>query len=305
MRIKFWGVRGSIPCPGPSTMRYGGNTACIEVCLDGLDRRLIIDAGSGIRELGDAMMRGYTDQKQLRAEIFLSHTHWDHIMGFPFFTPVYISESQLKIYGPVTYEEATIKDVLSDQWTYRHFPVRHDELSSNIEYIDLKEGEYDLGQGLRLTTKYLNHPLLCLGYRFEYSGRTLCTAFDTEPFANLFAIDPKNPSYDAAMAAEGERAAAEENGRIEAFVSGADLLIYDAQYTRTEYNASRKGWGHTPIEDAIATATRADVRRLALFHHDIQRTDDDIDRLASVFAQNGNDNRMEVFFAREGMTIEL
>jgi phosphoribosyl 1,2-cyclic phosphodiesterase len=286
-------------------VRYGGNTACVELYIKSLDRRLIIDAGSGIRELGDEMMRCHKPQDSLRAEIFLSHTHWDHIMGFPFFTPIYFPDSQLKIFGPVTYEQATLKEVLSGQWTYRHFPVRHDELSSHIEYVDLKEGQYELGEGLKLTAKYLNHPLLCLGYRFEYSGRTICTAFDTEPFNNLFCIEPENSSYDATMAAEGEQAAAEENARIETFISGADLLIYDAQYTMAEYEASRKGWGHSPIEHVVETAERCSVKRLALFHHDIQRTDDDIDALACQYEQRGYGNGTEIFFAREGMVIDI
>ena len=305
MRIKFWGVRGSIPCPGPSTVGYGGNTACIEIYIASLDRRIIIDAGSGIRELGNEMMRNHDNQNALQAEIFLSHTHWDHIMGFPFFTPIYMKNSQLKIYGPVTYEEETLKEVLSGQWTYRYFPVRHDELSSRIEYVDLKQGDYDLGQGLTLTTKYLNHPLLCLGYRFEYESKVICTAFDTEPFYNLFGVDPENPSYDAGMATEGELAAIEENDRIERFVSGADLLIYDAQYTQAEYDATRTGWGHTPIEYAVEVAKRNQIKRLALFHHDVQRTDDEIDDLASVHAQSSTGSQMDVFFAREGMTIDL
>jgi phosphoribosyl 1,2-cyclic phosphodiesterase len=270
-----------------------------------MDRRLIIDAGSGIRELGDEMIRSRTPRDGLRADIFLSHTHWDHIMGFPFFAPIYIPDSQLKIYGPVTFEQATLKEVLSGQWTYRHFPVRHDELSANIEYINLKEGQYDLGGGLILKATYLNHPLLCLGYRFEFSGRTLCTAFDTEPFSNLFGIDPDDPSYDPAMAAVGEQAAARENERIEAFITGADLLIYDAQYTRAEYEASRKGWGHSPIEHAVETAARCGIKHLALFHHDIQRTDDAIDALALQYQQQKYENGLTISFAREGMVIDI
>jgi phosphoribosyl 1,2-cyclic phosphodiesterase len=277
----------------------------VELFIESQDRRLIIDAGSGIRELGDKMMSDPASQDGMRAEIFLSHTHWDHIMGFPFFTPIYLPDSQLKIYGPVTYEKATLKEVLSGQWTHRHFPVRHDELSSHIEYVDLKEGEYDLGDGLKLTTKYLNHPLLCMGYRFEYAGRTFCTAFDTEPCRNLYSVDSKNPSGDAAMTDKSEHAAAEENACIETFISNADFLIYDAQYTRAEYETSRKGWGHSPIEHAIETSGRCGVKRLALFHHDIQRTDDDIDALASRYEQNGYGNGMEVFFAREGMVIQV
>ncbi|RJQ83027.1 MAG: MBL fold metallo-hydrolase [Desulfobacteraceae bacterium] len=303
MRIKFWGVRGSIPCPGPETSRYGGNTACLEVQLDAIQRRIIIDAGSGIRELGYQLMAEHAGGKPIRSEIFLTHTHWDHIMGFPFFTPIYMPSSQFTIYGPVTYEEEPLKEVLSGQWTYRYFPVRHEDLSSNIEYIHLKEGEYDLGQGLHLKTTYLNHPLLCLGYRFEFAGKVFCTAFDTEPFSNLFAGDPSDPGYDPDIAARGEQAANEENARVENFFSGADLLIFDSQYTEQEYCHARMGWGHGPLEYAISAAGRNRVKRLALFHHDIQRTDAQLDELA--LRHCTSKNGMNIFFAREGMQIDL
>lgn len=305
MKIKFWGVRGSIPCPGASTAKYGGNTACVELYIESLNRRIIIDAGSGIRELGNTLMAGGSANKQISTEIFLTHTHWDHIMGFPFFAPIYMPSSQIKIFGPATYEEESLKDVLSGQWTYRYFPVRHDELSSNLEYIHLKEGEYDLGQGIHLSTKYLNHPLLCLGYRFEYDGKVLCTAFDTEPYTNLFCTNPDDPSYDADMAAEGEKVAAEENLRMERYIKGADLLIYDAQYTHDEYIQSRTGWGHSPIEHAIGAARRNQVKRLALFHHDIIRTDEQLDTMKSLYCSSEQLGGMDSFFAREGMEIIL
>jgi phosphoribosyl 1,2-cyclic phosphodiesterase len=303
MRIKFWGVRGSIPCPGPATARYGGNTACLELQLDSIRRRIIIDAGSGIRELGNQMMAEHADGKPIRSEIFLTHTHWDHIMGFPFFTPIYMPNSEFTIYGPVTYEEEPLKEVLSGQWTYRYFPVRHEDLSSNIKYIHLKEGTYDLGQGLHLKTKYLNHPLLCLGYRFEFEGKVFCTTYDTEPFNNVFACDPSAPGYDPEIVALGEQAAVEENARVEKFFHGADLLIYDGQYTEQEYHDSRSGWGHSPLEHAIAAGVRNQVKRLALFHHDIQRTDAQLDELASQHCKKTNGT--EIFFAREGVEIEI
>ncbi len=305
MKIKFWGVRGSIPCPGPLTAKYGGNTACVEVYLESLNRRIIIDAGSGIRELGNQLMQNNCTNGNLSAEIFLTHTHWDHIMGFPFFAPIYTPTSQIRIYGPATYEEESLKDVLGGQWTYRYFPVRHEELSSKLEYIDLKEGMYDLGQGVHLQTKYLNHPLLCLGYRFEYDGKVLCTAFDTEPYSNVFCTDPKDPSYDAAMAAEGGLAAAEENLRMEHFIQGADLLIYDAQYTHAEYRQSRVGWGHSPIEHVIDVAQRCRVKKLALFHHDVLRTDDQLKMMTSLYCGTKNKRKFDPFFAREGMEISL
>ena len=302
MQIKFWGVRGSIPCPGVATNHYGGNTACLELKLDSIHRHIIIDAGSGIRELGNHMMAEYAG-KPIVAEIFLTHTHWDHIMGFPFFTPIYIPSSQFTIHGPVTYEEEPLKEVLSGQWTYRYFPVRHEDLSSNIKYMHLKEGTYDLGKGLLLKTKYLNHPLLCLGYRFEFDNKVFCTAYDSEPFTNVFACDPSNPAYDAEFVAQGEQAAREENEAVEKFLHGADLLIYDSQYTEAEYCNNRKGWGHSPIEYAISAARRNKVKRLALFHHDPQRTDADMDGFAARYCSNSEG--METFFAREGMQIDL
>lgn len=304
MRIKFWGVRGSIPCPGPSTVRYGGNTACLELSFDNPQRLIIIDAGSGIRPLGNQLMAQFGATTPIQAEIFLTHTHWDHIMGFPFFTPIYLPTSHFKIYGPVTYEEEPLKEVLSGQWTYRYFPIRHDDLSARVDYVHLIEGAYDLEDGLTLKTKYLNHPLLCLGYRFEYQGKVFCTVYDTEPFINLFACDPSDPNYDEEVIAEGEAAAQEENERIEQFVRGADLLVYDAQYTEVEYRAGRVGWGHSAIEHAVAVAKRNNVKQLALFHHDIQRSDDQLDELLKqpFIAQNEG---VDIFFAREGMVIEL
>ena len=305
MKITFWGVRGSIPCPGPKTAKYGGNTSCVEVYIESLNRRIIIDAGSGIRELGNKLVQSSGSNGSLSADIFLTHTHWDHIMGFPFFAPIYVPTSKIKIFGPTTYEEESLKDVLGGQWTYRYFPVRHEELSSTLEYIDLKEGVYDLGQGIQLQTKYLNHPLLCLGYRFEYNGKVLCTAFDTEPYSNVFCTDPDDPSYDAAMAAEGELAAIEENLRMDRFIQGADLLIYDAQYTQHEYLQSRVGWGHSPIEFAIDAAKRCKVKRLALFHHDILRTDDQLEKMEPSYCDTNATPGLNSFFACEGMEISL
>lgn len=304
MSLKFWGVRGSIPCPGPSTARYGGNTSCLELTLAPEGRRIIIDAGSGLRELGNYLMALPGSEKGIEAEIFLTHTHWDHIMGFPFFAPIYHHGSRFTIYGPVTYEDEPLREVLNGQWTYRYFPVRHEDVSSRINYVHLKEGQYDLGYGLQVRTKYLNHPLLCLGYRFEYMDKIVCTAYDTEPFANVFACDPSHPEYDPMVIAQGDHAASEENQRVEHFVRGADLLIYDTQYTEEEYRKSHVGWGHSPIEHAIGVARRNNVKRLALFHHDIHRTDGQLDALAHQHCLSMG-NGLEIFFAKEGMEIEL
>ncbi|MEW6218426.1 MAG: MBL fold metallo-hydrolase [Thermodesulfobacteriota bacterium] len=305
MRVRFWGVRGSIPCPGPTTVRYGGNTPCLELRLPDRDRLVIIDAGSGLRELGNALLGRDLARGPLVTQLFLTHTHWDHIMGFPFFVPIYIPGTRLTVYGPATYEDESLADIVGGQLTYRYFPVRQTDLAANIQYVHLREGRYDLGEGLVVSTKYLNHPVLCLGYRFEYRGLTLCTAYDTEPFANVFCTDPGDPAFDEAIAEEGARAAAEENARVEAFFAGADLLIYDAQYTREEYQASKRGWGHSPMDHAVAAARRAGVRRLALFHHEPLRTDDQLDAQAAIHASGPDDPGPEIFFAREGTEIDL
>jgi len=305
MRIRFWGVRGSIPCPGPDTVKYGGNTACIEIRFHGSDRIMILDAGSGIRGLAGSLMAHDLKRGPLSLDLFLSHTHLDHILGFPFFVPLYLPQYTMKVYGPVTFEEGSLQDVMAGQLSYRYFPVRLDQLLSKIEYIALAEGVFDLGDGIVLKTIYLNHSLLCLGYRFEYKRKVLCTAYDTEPFRNIFTTDAKDPSYDDAMAIEGEAAAQAANERIESFYAGADLLIHDTQYTQEEYDSGKIGWGHSSFEQAIAAARRAGVKRLALFHHEPLRTDEQMDQLSATYCAVGGKGETEIFFAREGMEIEI
>lgn len=305
MRIRLWGVRGSIPCPGPMTMKYGGNTACIEVRFEGLERAIIIDAGSGIRELGNFMMANDLPKGPIETELYLSHTHWDHIMGFPFFTPIYLPTTRVKVYGPVTHEADTLEKIVGGQMTYRYFPVREAELAAQLEYFHLKEGLFDLGDGITMTTKYLNHPITCLGYRIEYQGKVFCTAYDTEPYRNIFCTDPNDPSYDEAMAVEGALVAEEQNALVEQFMAGADLVIHDTQYTQAEYEKGKAGWGHTSFEHALAAVNRAGVKRVALFHHDPMRTDSQIDALALEYCQAGKYGPTEAFFAQEGVEIIL
>ena len=306
MKIRLWGVRGSIPCPGPTTVTYGGNTACVELRFGDEDRLFIIDAGSGIRALGNFMMQHDLPKGPIETSIFLTHTHWDHIMGFPFFTPIFIPTSKLKIYGPVTYEDEGLDQIVGSQLSYRYFPVKHSELAADITYYPLKELSMDLGDGITLTTKYLNHPILCLGYRFEHEGKVFCTAYDTEPFRNVFPTDPEDPGYDPVAAEEGDIAAKEENEKVLRFFEGADLVLHDTQYTYEEYLDSKLGWGHTPFELAINNAHKADVKKLLLFHHDPMRTDKQLSLLEEQYldAIRGK-TTLEIEVAREGMEIEL
>ena len=305
MLVKFWGVRGSIPSPGSQTVKYGGNTSCIQLLFDPGDRQMIIDAGSGIRDLGRHLLATIKNGQPRKADLFLTHTHLDHIIGFPFFAPLFNPDWSLNVYGPLTCEDDDLETVLGTQLSYRYFPVRQTELSAKVTYTNLPEGHLDLGDGIKLSTTYLNHPLLCLAYRFEYDGRKVCTAYDTEPFLNPFSADPDDPASTEAMVLEGELAAVEANQRLESFVRGADILIHDAQYTAEEYEAHSVGWGHTAIEDAIELAERAEVKQLILFHHDPQRSDAQLDEFQKSYCEAGKVSNLKVAFAREGMEVEV
>jgi phosphoribosyl 1,2-cyclic phosphodiesterase len=306
IRLTFWGVRGSIPTPGPKTVKYGGNTACLELRFGADDRLVIVDAGSGIRELAGKLLSNDLKKGPIRTKIFLSHTHWDHIMGFPFFTPIFIPKTELEVYGPVSFEEDPLEKVVGNQLTYRYFPVRQEELAASIRYFALKESEQDLGGGVRLKTKYLNHPILVLGYRFEFEGKVLCTVYDHEPYQNVFDMPPDDPRYDAEAVKEGADAAAAENEKVLQFFRGADLLVHDTQYTHKEWLAGKKGWGHSTFEWAINQANKADVKHLVLFHHDPDRSDAKLEELVDGYrAAIKGKSRLQVSIAQEGRTFEV
>jgi ribonuclease BN (tRNA processing enzyme) len=209
------------------------------------------------------------------------------------------------LYGPATSADDRLEQVIGGQMSYRYFPVRQVELAAEIRYIDLREGVHDLGDGIRLSATYLNHPLLCMGYRIEFDRRVVCTAFDTEPFRNVFITDPADPRYDALMAQEGEQAAQAAAARMNTFLREADLLIHDGQFTEQEYQAGRVGWGHSSIEHAISLAESSGSRRLALVHHDPTRTDTELDGLAQRYGGQRPEPPLEVCFAREGLSITL
>jgi len=302
LSVRFWGVRGSIPCPGRNTVEFGGNTSCLEIRAG--KRLVIVDLGTGAKPLGDWIMGNDFKTGPINVDIFITHTHWDHIMGFPMFTPIFIPGTKMRILGPVSFNDDTLAAILGDQLSYRYWPVRYSELSAKIEYKELKETTLDLGDGLKLTTKYLNHPILCLGYRFEYEGKSIVTAYDHEPFRNLFPTDPNDPSYNEDAAQEGEAAASEENERIIQFFSGADVLVHDSQYTSDEFN-SHLGWGHSFYDHAAQASRKAGVKKLVFFHHDPNRTDGQLESLEANFRKQfqGKEDP-EIIVAREGLTVE-
>ena len=307
MDIKLWGVRGSIPSPGPDTMKYGGNTTCLGINLGPGKKEIIIDGGSGLRLLGNYLMKKYLPAGHVDIDMLITHTHWDHIMGFPFFTPIYIPTTKMRIYGPVTYEEGGLDEIIGSQFQYRYFPVIKSELSADLKYFPLKEGVFQLDEDIKITSKYLNHPVLCMGYRIEYQGKVFCLATDSEPYRNVFPSDPSASDYDEMAAEEGEAAAKEENRKVVDFFRGADLLIHDAQYTDAEWKDGKLGWGHSSFEYSIETAYRAGVRRLILTHHDPERTDDQLDKLSAFYYEKYRDIReiMPFSLAVEGSVFSL
>jgi len=299
LSVRFWGVRGSIPCPGPDTVVFGGNTTCLEIRAD--EKLAIVDLGTGVRALGDWLREN--DLKKygkIDADIFISHTHWDHIMGFPMFVPIYHKETSLRITGPLSFEEDSIKSIIEDQLSYRYWPVRATELAAHIEYKQINETTLNLGDGLTVTSKYLNHPIACMGYRFNYKGKSIATVFDHEPFRNLFATGPEEDGYDEQAAKEGEIAAAEENDKMVSFLQGADIVIHDAQYTQDEY-PRHLGWGHSSCEHASEMARAAGAGKLIFFHHDPAYTDSRLEQIEKSYANN---KQTQIIMAREGMVLE-
>jgi phosphoribosyl 1,2-cyclic phosphodiesterase len=307
LSARFWGVRGSIPCPGIDTVVFGGNTSCIEIRAD--ERLIIVDLGTGIRPLGDRLMANDPKGGGITADIFITHTHWDHIMGFPVFSPLFIPKNKFHIWGPVSYEDETLMSILSQQLSYRYWPVRLHELAAQIEYSTIHETILDLGRGLKVITKYLNHPILCLGYRFEYQGKSIVTAYDFEPYRNIFPTDRDDPGYDEDAAREGDITAREENGRVLRFFKDADLLIYDTHYTAAEYR-SKKGWGHSTFEQGISAAREASVKKLICFHHDPNRIDSRLEELERFYRDQirrdvpAGKQQPDLIVAREGLTVE-
>jgi phosphoribosyl 1,2-cyclic phosphodiesterase len=287
MQVQFWGTRGSIPKPGPTTIRYGGNTLCVEVRTE-RGTLVIIDCGTGLHGLGLKLMSG--GAKNFAGHILISHTHWDHIQGVPFFVPFFVPGTVWDIYGPKGLNQS-LRETLEGQMQHTYFPVTTDEFGATIRYHDLVEGTFEIDD-VKVTTQYLNHPALTLGYRLEADGVTVVYCCDHEPFSRAIADG------------NGEFSGLDQ--RHADFVQGADLLIHDAQYTAAEY-PSKVGWGHSTGEFVVNLAQRARVKHVALAHHDPLRNDDAVERIVEKLrADLGADgSALAVSAAAEGKVIAL
>lgn len=293
MRVKFWGVRGSIPVPGPNTLRYGGNTPCVEVrCGDTL---IIIDAGTGIRELGNELMAA---GPPVHAHLLITHTHWDHLQGFPFFAPAYVPGHTIQVYGCYG-SDRSLEGALQGQMSTPYFPVRLEDARAHIHFQEIDEGDF-LIDDVRVEAMFANHPGLCLVYRLEWAGRKLVYLSDNEPYGQLASSEPSAPGSFLAGVVRGI------DPRLARFAREADLLIIDCPYDADEYK-KRRGWGHGAVEESVEIALEARVRRLALYHHDPGHSDDKIDHMV----ETGRElirlfhSQTECFGAAEGMVLEL
>lgn len=272
--IQFWGVRGSIACPGPETVRYGGNTPCIEMCVGG--SRLIFDGGTGLRVLGESLL----SQMPVEAYMFFTHSHWDHIQGVPFFRPAFVKGNCFHIYGVPAPNGATIEKRLTDQMLHPNFPVPLRVMQADLRFKDLQLGEkVEIGE-ITVENALLHHPGEAVGYRVNWRGYSAAYITDTEHFQDRL---DKNVLH---------------------LARNADVMIYDATYTDEEYHSnvsSKLGWGHSTWQEAIKVAKAANVKTLVIFHHDPLHNDDFLDHIGEQAAQQFPNTLM----ACEGQMIQL
>jgi phosphoribosyl 1,2-cyclic phosphodiesterase/CheY-like chemotaxis protein len=297
-RLKFWGVRGSIPVPGSSTVRYGGNTSCIEVRADG--EIIVLDAGSGMRLLGIALEEEFGPQP-IKVTLLISHTHWDHIQGIPFFLPAYNQKNSLHVLGYAG-TLTGLKAILESQMETSFFPVSLHDMPSAIDIEELREMDFAIGK-VRVHAKYMNHPGMCAGYRLDTTNGSIAFLPDNEPYEVLKVTQATRKGSNVE---EARAYAVTEREKLIEFLRGADVLIIDAQYTDDEY-AQKIGWGHGSLSSVVALALDAGVRKLFLFHHDPSHDDKKVDQIVEaarmLVLESGRP--MEVEAAREGSEVWL
>jgi len=272
--IRFWGVRGSIACPGPHTVRYGGNTSCIEMRVGG--NLLIFDGGTGLRELGLKLL----SEMPMDATMFFTHSHWDHIQGFPFFVPAFVPGNRFNIYGAIAPNGSTIEQRLNDQMLHPNFPVPLQIMGADLKFCDIDVGETVNIGDVKVENTLLNHPGEAVGYRVSWNGKTAAYITDTEHFPDRLDENVLWLSRDA------------------------DVMIYDATYTDNEYyneKSSKVGWGHSTWQEAVKVAKAANVKQLVIFHHDPLHNDDFMDEIAQDTAEQFPNSVV----AKEGMVIDL
>lgn len=295
--LRFWGVRGSIPTPGPATVFYGGNTTCVEVRADG--QLIVLDSGSGIRLLGNHLAAEFKG-RALELTLLLSHTHWDHIQGFPFFAPAYVANNFVCIMGYEGYRKG-LENTLAVQMESTYFPVGLRQLPSSIIFSEQREMDFHVGP-VRVRSIFVNHPGVTVGYRLDTSTGSIAFLPDHESYARM-RLHPR---------ADGERGQATqdycraEDEKLIEFLRGVDVLILDSQYDEAEYQ-THIGWGHSCYEDSVATALAAGAKQLFLFHHDPQHDDARISRIVGhareIVARHKSTMLIEA--AREGLEVPL
>ena len=292
--LKFWGVRGSIPTPGPETIEFGGNTSCVEVRVG--EEIIILDAGTGIRPLGLSLAEEFNGTP-LNLTLLISHTHWDHIQGFPFFMPVYSPANKVHIRG---YEgaRARFSSILLAQMESPYFPLEMTQLPANIDIEELQEFHFHVGQ-TAVEAKLLNHPGVCAGYRIETPGGAIAYLPDNEPQVHLRKV----------QMAVGQKVSAETMARSERndaelldFIRGAKVLIIDSHYTPEEY-PKHMAWGHADAESVTRLAMKAEVEQLFLFHHNPEHNDAQVRAKTAACKKIAAKTKLIVEAAREGLTL--
>src|SRR4051812_18310810 len=307
MRVRFWGVRGSLPVPGPRTERYGGNTSCVEV-VTSAGTRLIIDAGTGIRKLGKELMRTEFESGGGQAHILISHTHWDHIQGLPFFSPLYREGNKLYVYARQR-DDVHLRTVFATQTEAPYFPVPFNEVRAGVTFRELDDHARFEIEDARLACARLNHPYIATAYSITADRAKVAYVSDTAPFADiLFGQEfvPRPPAPGSELPKASREALRTMRSSVVRLCEGADLVIFDTMFTAEDYRLMPH-FGHSRPGDAIEICRDAGVKTLALFHHAPERSDTEVDVMLAdardIVARSGT--KLSVVAAFEGMDLEL